>query len=1255
MKNFLKYLKIAGIVLGCLIVLGLIGGFIFLKTFDIKKYKTKIITAADKALGRQVEFDDIQLRVSLKEGIRFHLTDLTVSENPDFAKGDFAKIKEVSIGVDLLSFLNARQISVPNILVKSPEFTIISNAKGALNIQSIGQSQTAAGSPAKGSSSGSSASAALPAIFINSLRIEGAQLTYIDQSVTPNFQASVSKMDVKLDRFSLAKPFNFSVEAAVLSPERNLKIDGNANLNVLAKEARLSDVHVDADLGQFPLADLRRLPLLKGVPIPEVLEGKYTGTIKECVLSDKGIGALNLDSQLDSGRIVIKDVAPGISIDVAGIYLTVTDFSFGKPFSFSLQAAYMAEEQNLNGNGNVTYDMASKSIRLDNVTFNVNLSSLPLARMKAELAPLKDVPLPHKLSGNLEIIVKQLTAGPQGLGDFALDANLKEGNVSFKNIIPGSSFDVSKINLAVNDFSLNAPFKVSLQMAYLNESPDIDLQGTAALDMKTQSVHLENFKVGVDLGLLSFGQLKLAVPSAQGMPLPKTLGGKLDVTVKKLDMGPKGLGDFLVSAEIKDGILDIKDIVPGTSFEASKINLSVNDFSLNAPFTFALQMLYLNGVPDNEFPDIDLQGTAALDIKTQSVSLENFKANIDLGLISLEKLRNSVGQLQGVPLPEKIGGKLEALLKKLEVGPQGVKALSMNAHLSDGSIWMSKAAPGISLIANKIDFDVHDFSLGAAAPFGCKLKMAYLSDAQNVNFDGSVIYDMPTQGVKLKDSSLGVDLSHVDVGELRSSVAALSSVPLPETVSGELKVAIKDLSAGAKGLDSVHLDVNLDNGAFSFKDITPGVSVAVSQIGLELKNFSLGQDAIAVRLNAAYLSDKPNLDLTGTAFLDVAQSAIQMKDTTFKTDLSSLSMDQLRASVATLKNASLPQELKGLLNVQINEVTAGPKGLVSFISHGELASAMIKLKELTVPIDIAQVKFQADGINVKFDDVLATIAKGKINAKATIDQYLTKPIFNQEITIEGLDLAEVLEQKDAPVKVQGLVNASLKAQGDPSDIKSIIGDGNFEIKEAKLKDLNVLKAVFDGIKIPLIPNLSSLVMGALPEEYRKQFEKPDTDLKSVKWAMNISKGRIRLDPIDVQSDVFAFTGDGDMGFDQSYSIDGSFNLSKDLSDLLVRDLENPFAYMVDGQNLVSFPVHVKGKGTMPPKFVPDATLKDVAKNAIKSRGAQELGKVLNKVFNKGDAPSDNTSQTNDQTDPSKTQEKSPERQLIDGVLGTIFK
>lgn len=1120
MKTFFKILKIIFIVLFSLILLAVVGGYIFLKTFDIKQYKTKIVAAAEKAIGRKVDFNDMELKVSIKEGIRFHVTDVTVSENPQFGTENFAKVKEVSVGVDVLSFINARQISVPSIDIKSPEVTIIRNAQGLLNVQTIGP---AAGTSQQGASSPQSPSsaAAMPAIFINSLRIEEARLNYIDQSVDPVFQTAVSHLNVKVDHFSLTKPFNFAIEAAVLSPETNFKIDGNVDLNVLAKEARLSSVHVATDLGQFPLADLRRLPLLKGVPVPELLSGKYSATIKECVVSEKGLGTLILDSQLDYGAVLIKDVAPGISVDVSQINFSMNNFSFGKPFNFSLKAAYMSDVPNIDVQGNAAYDMTSQGVRVDNLVFNTDLTRWPLTKMKAEILPLKDVPLPQKLAGKLQVSVKELSAGPQGLGDFMLNVGLQEGEVSLKEIAPGISFDASKINFYLTDFSLKKPFKVALNMAYLSDAPNIDLQGGVGLDINTQSVRLDDFKLGVDLGLLS-----------------------------------------------------------------------------------------------------------------------------------LERLKSSVSMVQGMPLPETLGGKFEATVKKLEAGPQGLKSVLADARFSDGKVTMANAAPGVSFKASQINLDVRDFTLDPV-PFGLSLKLAYLSDVPNIQFNGSVLYDMKTQGVQLQESLLDVDLSHLNLTELKSSVAALATVPVPETLAGQLKVAIKDLSAGAKGLDSVHADVNLDNGAVSLKDITPGISVAASQIGLEFKNVSLGSGPIAFRVNAAYLSDKPNIDLSGTAALDLAKTSVQLKDTTFKTDLSLLSMDQLRSSVASLKDVPLPQTLKGLLNVQVDEATAGAKGLVSLLTHGDLTAATIKLKELTVPIDVSQLKFQADGTNAKLDDVLVSIGKGKIKTKATIDQYMIKPVINQEIIIEGLDLAEIVEQKEAPMKVQGLVNASIKIQGDPANVKSLTGDGTFDVKDAKVKGLNVIKTVFDSIKIPLLPNLSSLVMNVLPEEYKKQFEKPDTDFKSVNWTMTVSNGLVHLNPIDVQSDLFSFVGTGDVGFDQAYIIDGGFKLSEDLSALLVKDLENPFAYMVDETNLVSFPVHVKGKGSQPPVFVVDAMLKDLTKNALRSKGAE----LLNKVLNKGENPEGTTPPTGGQTgEPAeKTKEATPEQQLIDGIFGTIFK
>src|SRR3990167_5040057 len=98
MNKLWNVIKVILIIFFCLILLGLIGGYVFLKNFDIKKYKTQIMAKAGESLGRSVNFSDIDLRVSLKEGVRFNLKDLTISEDVNFGKADFVKVKELSVG-----------------------------------------------------------------------------------------------------------------------------------------------------------------------------------------------------------------------------------------------------------------------------------------------------------------------------------------------------------------------------------------------------------------------------------------------------------------------------------------------------------------------------------------------------------------------------------------------------------------------------------------------------------------------------------------------------------------------------------------------------------------------------------------------------------------------------------------------------------------------------------------------------------------------------------------------------------------------------------------------------------------------------------------------------------------------------------------------------------------------------------------------------------------------------------------------------
>ena len=98
----MKILKIALISIGALIVVAVTAAIIFIKTFDVNRYKPQIIGEATKAMSRRVDFAKADLGVSLIQGISLKISDFSIAEDPEFGKGNFLSVKEISVGVDAL-------------------------------------------------------------------------------------------------------------------------------------------------------------------------------------------------------------------------------------------------------------------------------------------------------------------------------------------------------------------------------------------------------------------------------------------------------------------------------------------------------------------------------------------------------------------------------------------------------------------------------------------------------------------------------------------------------------------------------------------------------------------------------------------------------------------------------------------------------------------------------------------------------------------------------------------------------------------------------------------------------------------------------------------------------------------------------------------------------------------------------------------------------------------------------------------------
>ncbi|MCB9772185.1 MAG: DUF748 domain-containing protein [Candidatus Omnitrophica bacterium] len=985
MKKFFQIIGIVISVILILMILAFIGGIIFLKNIDIQKYRPQIVAAASNALGRNVDLNAIDLTVSLEKGIRLHIEDFVIAENPDFGTNSFVHIKEVNAGVDILAFILSRQITVPSVQIVAPRIAIIRNASGILNIQTLGpvvNKSAATGKPP--------AAMVLPAILINSFKIENADVSLIDQSVSPQLQLDISKITVDIQHFSFVNSFDIVLDAAILTAEQNFHLQGKTQLRQNITELKLSDMNVVLDLGHLPLERMKNWSMLAGIPLPQVLDGEVELKIKEATLSDKGITKLGGAFYLNNVKIIAPNIVSGISLDVRKLDVDLENLSSDSSAvaQMSVKAALYQDETNIDFKANVAVDHKVLSAHLTEGQFVTDLSMWPIQYIKSQVALLKDVLLPDKLSGKVQATIKDTVISTSGLQSILLDAKVKGGSFLFNNIMPGIEFAINKTDLEINNFSLGKQFAVSLKTSYLSEIQNITFDGAVSFDEKTQTVTVKNGMTGINLNSFALDPFKVSGLVPDGTPFPQSLGGKFQVQIRELNVSPNGLGIMDVDLQWQNGKIVMVDVVPGVSFEANAIKIDLKKFSLTESFA------------------------------------------------------------------------ISALL-------------------------------------------------------------GYESDQPNIKVDGKVQLDLPSQKVVVNDTAIKVELAKIALPQIKTKIVSLKDVSLPETLKGQLDIDIKELFAGVQGLTSLDSEI-------------------------------------------------------------------------------------------TLKDWE------------------------------------VKLKELAVPVSGMTTNFRVTENQLIADDLKLKIGQGQVLAKVGVSDYLTSQAFDFTTEITGLDLDEILNQNDAPVKIAGVVSATIRAKGQGTDLNAINSDGKFEVTKARLKDLNVLKTVFD--KITFFPDFAARVEAKLPEKYKLKLADADTQINSISGTYVLTNSNIELNPIAVEADEFVFNGKCDATLDQKYDLDGAFIITSELSEIMGQSSQE-WQYLYDKDNNVSLPVHVSGQGNQMPVISVTQSALDLGKNAVRHGAKKELGNILDKALG---IKVDSKAQEEGQETPSQGQESSGS-QIIGGILDKVFK
>ena len=450
--------------------------------------------------------------------------------------------------------------------------------------------------------------------------------------------------------------------------------------------------------------------------------------------------------------------------------------------------------------------------------------------------------------------------------------------------------------------------------------------------------------------------------------------------------------------------------------------------------------------------------------------------------------------------------------------------------------------------------------------------------------------------------------------------------------------------------------INIDNAQLDYIDylLEPKISLIFDKITLKAENFSL-TDPFPITLQASFACDSQNIFAQGKGQVNMNKPSFLLKDVKATANLSTLSMDTLRRLIPQLEGVPLPEIKSGELSVSIDLFEAGQQGLIALKGHGALTKGSLKMKVLAVPIEPIEANFTMSESDVALNKALFNLGKGKVELSGGISDYLLKQNYSFKAMLNGLDLNECVDQSAYPIKVKGLVSGNFGLNGhgfDPNTMLSgLSGNGSLEIKEGQLTDINVLKMVLD--KLSFVPNLAAVLESGLPERFKESLRKKDTIVTSFKTTIGISNTSVAIQSMNMEAETFSFQGSGRVGFDQAYSFGGSFMIPQELSARMIAAVPE-MEYLSDDAKQIRFPLKVSGKGASI-SFMPD--IKQIGIGAIKQKGRQELEKVLDKVLGKESSSQDsgrgkleNTEQT-----PTAADKKDRKKQLIDSIMGTIFK
>ncbi len=213
------------------------------------------------------------------------------------------------------------------------------------------------------------------------------------------------------------------------------------------------------------------------------------------------------------------------------------------------------------------------------------------------------------------------------------------------------------------------------------------------------------------------------------------------------------------------------------------------------------------------------------------------------------------------------------------------------------------------------------------------------------------------------------------------------------------------------------------------------------------------------------------------------------------------------------------------------------------------------------------------------------------------------------LTMERVPLELLLPPAPASSpQLRGVLTVKLQGSASTLDgtqlARSISGDGEVQLAEPVIANLNLLRAVFE--KFSMIPGLVEKLEAGLPPEDQAKLAARDTTFAPITLSVRCESGTLRFDDLRLRTDAFGLSGSGTVGVDGAINIRARLRIEPSLSAALVKSVKELQA-LTDAEGAMEIPVAIQGLATQV-AVVPD--LRYVASKVLVTKAVDLLGELM---------------------------------------------